>query len=198
VKATEAKYLYLLDALVANPAATQEELARALDVPASLVNRYLKRLVEWDVIRLRRPPAGSELTAKGEVLLWQASWKYLDFLGPWLERFHLRVVGELRSKAGGLERRAAVLYGATPLAGVLKAWATEAGLQVLGVCDEERTAACGEAVLRLDQLPAIRPGCIILSDWGRSGDGVLGRLLARYAPVIDVFALDGRSAPEWG
>ena len=100
VKSTEAKYLLLLDRLAADPCSTQQALAGALDVPCSLVNRYLGRLADWGAIRVT---GGAKkkytLTPKGATLLRQASWMFLASHAAPLERLRLAAVAAVRSAA---------------------------------------------------------------------------------------------------
>lgn len=191
MKATEIKYLFMLSALAEAPRATHAELAQAVDIPPSLVNRYLKRLAGWNALRVsggaRRKYA---LTPKGERLLRRASWAFLAFGAGLVGELREGVIAELRRYSS----RKAVLYGATPLAGVIARWATEAGLEVVAVCDEERR---GRNVARLDDLAAIEYDVIILADWGRADDRMLARLLDEYGEVINPFETDGAARPEW-
>jgi len=195
MKATEIKYLFLLDCLAANPRATHAELSAALDVPQSLVNRYLKRLAGWGAVRVT---GGTKkkytLTPKGNTLLRQASWAFVSFGGDVTERLHQRAVRELRDEAGRQGWRKAVLYGATLLAGTLHRWATEAGLEVVALCDEERR---GEGVVGLDDLGGLDYDCLVLADRARAEDGILNSLLAHYAPVVNPFRSNGRAVPQW-
>lgn len=195
MKATEVKYLALLDALAADPRATHAELASALDLPQSLANRYLRRLAAWGAVRVAGGRSRTyALTPKGDQLLRQTSWAFIAFFGGLLDRHRARTVAELRRRAGSLRSRKAALYGATPLAPILAAWAAEAGLEVVGVCDEERAA---RGVRRLDDLRRADLGCFIIADPAKAGDRVLAALLSQRAPVLDLFAADGRLAPEW-
>ena len=191
MKATEIKYLFLLQTLAEAPRATHAELARAADIPPSLVNRYLKRLAGWNAVSTAgRGGRKYVLTPKGESLLHRAAWAFLAFGAGPLAQLRERTISELRRHSS----RRAVLYGATPLAGIIGRWAAEAGLGVVALCDEERR---GRNVARLDDLAAIEYDLIILADWARAGDGMLARLLDEFGEVINPFETDGAARPEW-
>ncbi len=191
MKATEIKYLLLLHGLAHSSHPTHTELASTLDVPPSLVNRYLKRLARWDAVRIPDQAKGKyEVTPKGEALLARASWEFLAFGAGLVEQLHRRAVTELQLQ----NVRKAVLYGATPLARIIERWATEAGIDVVAVCDEERH---GRDVARLDDLKTLEYDAIILTDWERAEDKMLARLLRQFGPVINPFNIDGTAKPEW-
>lgn len=195
MKATETKYLLLLHRLQTNPAVTQAELADALDVPPSLVNRYLKRLAQWRALRITgRTKKKYTLTDKGATLLQQASWAFLAFNAGLLARLERDAVEGLRTAARALGARNVMLYGQTPLARFVRTWARAAELEVVGLCDEERP---GSGVLKLDDLAQSRFDCFVLTDWAKAEDKLLASLLAHYAPVINLFLTDGAAAPKW-
>ncbi|MFH1732006.1 MAG: winged helix-turn-helix domain-containing protein [Planctomycetota bacterium] len=191
MKATEIKYLFLLQTLAEAPRATHAELARAADIPPSLVNRYLKRLAGWKAVSVAgRGGRKYALTPKGKGLLRRASWAFLAFGAGLVGNLREGAISELRRHSS----RKAVLYGATPLAGVIARWATEAGIEIVALCDEERR---GRNVARLDDLAAIEYDLIILADWDRAGDRMLARLLDEFGEVINPFETDGAARPEW-
>lgn len=191
MKATEIKYLFLLEALRCKPRSTHAALGGALDIPPSLVNRYVKRLANWDAIKI----SGGErrrynLTQKGEGLLARGSWAFLAFGAGLMEQLRERAIAKLSRHA----QKKAVLYGATPVADVIGRWAADAGLEVVAVCDEERR---GQDVTRLDDLKTLEYDVIILADWHRADDTLLARLLGEFGTVINLFKTDGAAAPEW-
>jgi len=191
VKATEIKYLFLLEALRCEPSSTHAALGEVLDIPPSLVNRYVKRLSSWGAIEISDGERRRyDLTPKGEGLLARGSWAFLAFGAGLLEQLRERVVAELGRHAP----KKAVLYGATPVADVIARWAADAGLDVVAVCDEERR---GPNVARLDDLKTLEYDVIILADWYRADDGMLERLLGEFGTVINLFKTDGAAAPEW-
>lgn len=196
MKSQEFKYLLLLQALKATRAATHSELSAASDMPAGLVNRYLRRLAGWGAVHVSAGRRGKyALAPRGEELLAQGAWGFLSSVAGLLRECHGRAVSELRTAVRERKWRKAVLYGATPLAELIGGWASEAGLEVVAVCDEERT---GDGIESLDDLDGRQYDCVILSDWERAEDGVLLRLLSQYAEVLNLFVVDGKSAPEWG
>ena len=95
MKATETKYLLLLEALEASPKATHAELAEAADIPQSLVNRYLRRLAAWGAVKTNGRSKGKYvLASKGKRLLRQAAWQLAAFTGSVFERLHAGAVAE--------------------------------------------------------------------------------------------------------
>jgi predicted ArsR family transcriptional regulator len=195
MKATELKYMLLLDRLTVNGDATHAELAEELDIPPSLVNRYLKRLAHWDALKNGgRGGAKYTLSPKGDRLLRQASWAFLAFSADALERLRERAVEQLEAECTQAGIRRVVLYGVTPLTQTIAEWAKSAGIEVVAVCDEECSE--GEAK-RLDELDRSAYDAFVLCDWDRAEDTVLLALLGHYAPVINLFAVDGAAAPAW-
>ena len=191
MKATETKYLFLLQALKCRPLATHADLGERLDIPPSLVNRYVKRLAAWNAIEISdRERRRYDLTRKGRTLLDRASWAFLASGAGLLEQLRGRAIAELSRHAPGR----AVLYGATPIANVLERWARDAGLEIAAVCDEERS---GRDVVRLDDLRALDYDMIVLADWDRADDAMLARLLNEFGTVINLFKADGAARPEW-
>jgi DNA-binding MarR family transcriptional regulator len=191
MKATEIKYLFLLAALRCEPSSTHAALAEALDIPPSLVNRYIKRLASWNAMEISDGERRRyDLTPKGEGLLAHASWAFLALGAGPMEQLRERAVAELRPHA----QKKAVLYGATPVGRIIGRWAADAGLDVVAVCDEERR---GRNVARLDDLETLEYDVIILADWLRADDGMLARLLNEYGTVINLFKTDGAPMPEW-
>ena len=163
-------------------------------MPPSLVNRYVKRLAAWQAVR---PPDNRkgryEITAKGDRLLRRGAWAFLASVAELFEGCRTRAVSELQAAARERGWKTAALYGAAPLAGIIGRWACAAGLEVAGVFDEERGGNAG----RLDDLARLECDCIVLSDWERAEDGMLLRLLSEYAPVVNLFVVNGKSVPEW-
>lgn len=195
MKAQEIKYLLLLQGLKERPGARQAELAQAADMPASLVNRYLNRLTGWKMVHGSRGVRPAyELTPKGSAALERASWELMSFTGGLRSGLQERAVTRLASEARENGWSRAVLYGATPLAEIIADWARAAGVEAVAVCDEERR---GRNVVRLGNLAGLEYDCIILADWKRADDGVLLRLLLEYAPVVNLFLVDGHSVPGW-
>ncbi len=195
MKAHEIKYLMLLHHLGAQPGTTQAQLARLSDMPTALVNRYLRRLAAWGMLRaLKRSKTKYELTPKGKSQLDRASWQLLAFTCNELMGLRQTAVRQLARCVAEHGWSRAVLYGATPVAEVLRDWAAQAGIDTVALCDEERT---GNGLSRLGDLAGLQYDCIILSDWGRADDAMLMRLLREYGPVINLFATDGRAVPEW-
>jgi predicted transcriptional regulator len=191
LKATEAKYLVLLESLTENPRATHADLSTAADVPPSLVNRYLKRLADWGAVRASGGRRRThEVTAKGRRLIEQASWEFVSFSAGLIETVRRRAIDALSSWTG----KRAVVYGAVPLAGFIERWAADAGLEVVARCDEERP---GRNVVRLDDLAQIEYDVIILADWDLAEDGMLARLLTEFGTVVNPFAVDGAARPQW-
>jgi hypothetical protein len=185
--------MMLLQALRRTPRATHAVLAEELDIPPSLVNRYLKRLAGWNAVGNGREPQEHPLTPKGDTLLRQASWQFLNFVGDNVESLRQHALDRLRrERRSGREKPC--LYGVTALTPFLRRWAEAAGMHVAGTCDEERA---GEGVLKIDDLGALEYDCFILCDWGRAADPVLNELLTHYAPVINLFVDGGRARPEW-
>ncbi len=185
MKATQIKYLFMLSALAERPQATHADLAATVDIPPSLVNRYLRRLAGWGAIKISgRNRKRYDVTPEGRDRLGQASWEFLAFGAELLEALRERTVAALARHAG----RRAVLYGATPVADILRRWAADAGLEVVALCDEERP---GRNVARLDDLAQIKYDVIVLADRDRADDGVLARLLDTFGTVINPFATDG-------
>ncbi len=196
MKATETKYLLLLERIASEPAATHADLAAALDVPQSLVNRYLKRLAAWGAITGNGGSANPRsLTPRGRELLREASWQLLAFFGEPLDRLRREAISRLRMCAEHSGWRRMALYGATPIASFLRAWAQEAGIEVVAVCDEERP---GPDAVRLEDLDPAQYDAFLLCDWSRAEDRVLLALLEHYAPVVNLFVENGRSKPSWG
>lgn len=191
MKATEIKYLFLLEALRRKPRSTHATLGEALDIPPSLVNRYVKRLASWGAIEISQHERRRyDLTRKGKGLLARGSWAFLAFGAGLLDQLREHAAAELGRHAP----KKAVLYGATPVADVIARWAADAGLDVVAVCDEERR---GRNVARLDDLKTLEYDVIILTDWHRADDGMLARLLGEFGTVINLFQTDGAAAPEW-
>jgi hypothetical protein len=193
MKAQEIKYLYLLQALATQPGASHKQLSEALDMSPALVNRYLRRLAGWGAVRAKGERSGSYRVAPdGRIQLARGAWAFLAFAAPLYEACRDRAVSELRDRAEQRGWSRAALYGRAPLAGPMAEFARAAGLDVVAVCDEER--AGGD---KLDDLEPGRCDCIILADWDRAEDAVLLRLLAEYAPVVNLFVVDGKAVPEW-
>jgi predicted transcriptional regulator len=196
LKAHELKYLMILRQLQARPGATQAALAESADMPAALVNRYLKRLSGWRLLRAseRGGRAQYALTRRGERELHRASWEFAAFLSLEFNELREQAVRRLREATEHHGWARAVLYGATPLADVLGPWLVEAGLEPVALCDEERA---GADVVRLSDLDRAAFDCVVLADWDRAADSMLLRLLAEYGPVVNLFAVDGTARPRW-
>ena len=188
------KYLLLMQALKDQPLVTHDTLSRMLDMPPSLVNRYVKRLAAWQAVRPPHNRKGRyEITAKGSRLLKRGSWSFLTFVADVIEGCRAHAGSDLHNVVRERGCKTVALYGATALAETIGRWASAAGLEVMGVFDEER----GEGAGRLDDLAGLECDCIVLSDWEKAEDGMLLRLLSEYAPVVNLFAVDGESVPEW-
>lgn len=191
MKATEIKYALLLSELTLNPGSTHAALSEAIDIPPSLVNRYVKRLESWGAIEVPgRKRRQYDLTEKGRDLLARGSWAFLAFGSDLMEQLRERAITQLGRHAP----KRVVVYGATPVGRIVGRWATDAGLDVVAVCDEERR---GRNVTRLDDLKTLECDAIILADWHRADDGMLERLLNEYGTVINPFKTNGAAMPEW-
>jgi len=197
MKTQELKYLLLIEQLKANASATHAELSAAADMPRSLVNRYVRRLSRWGAVDVGDEKTSRyAVTQKGERFFRQGCWEFVASAAGLFNDCRDRAMEALRERVRQDGWRRAALYGATPLAETLRPWVEAAGLEVVGVCDEERSAERG--VLSLDDVAGLGCDGIVLCDWHRADDGVLLRLLAAYGPVVNLFAVDGVSVPKWG
>ncbi|MFW6157946.1 MAG: winged helix-turn-helix transcriptional regulator [Planctomycetota bacterium] len=195
MKSTQVKYLMLLNAVDTAPEATHAELADAVDIPPSLVNRYLKRLEDRGAVRIEGDARHRySLTPVGRRLVDRGGWQLRAFLADTLARHRERSVESVRRNAERPGVRRAVVYGATPLAPAIERMASDAGITVVATCDEERP---GDEGLRLDDLERLEFDGFVLADWGRAEDPVLLGLLEHYAPVINPFLADGAAVPDW-
>lgn len=185
MKATEIKYLFLLHSLARGAARTQSALAEASDIPLGLVNRYVRRLRGWRLIG----GAGGSMTVtdKGRAFIADASWKLADYVAGILNDLQAGAVGRLRSEACASGWKRAVIYGDTALTAMISAAARGAGIEVVAICDEERSR---DGVVQLADLSGRKFDCFILADWERRDDRVLAALLRHYAPVVNLFASD--------
>jgi predicted transcriptional regulator len=192
MKATEIKYMLLLNYFDAKGYTTYEQMSEALGMPAGLVHRYTKRLEDWGALIKNNGDKGQyQLSAKGRQLLRRASWEFLACSADPIMRLRSRAIQALKNQPSA---RRIVLYGATPMTGTLGEWAQAAGLSVVAVCDEERS---DQDALSLDELTPCSYDAFLLCNWRRAEDAVLLALLEHYAPVINLFAVDGAAVPQW-
>ena len=173
-----------MSALAENPRATQSELAEHAAAPVSLVNRYLKRLQNMKLLE-SSPPIGWGITDAGKSWLERARWRFVSFHSPILAEIFADAAEKLSQQLSPFDLRRAVIYGDTPLAQILAPLIESVGGRVVGICDEERPR---DGVLALEDLAAIGFDCFVLADADRAADSLLLRLLAHYAPVINLFA----------
>ena len=162
--------------IAGNPHLTQAALSRHCGLSVSMVNNYMKELCEVGLIEYRRKSTKSvsyHLTAAGRA---QLEAMESELTGDTIARFAQakeRLLERIRVQCAGLPHPRLVLYGTGHLAELVFHALSRSEIRVIGVCDASRTAGtrwCGCEVLELQQLVALAPDAVIITDWGHADE----------------------------
>jgi len=137
----EALTLELLEAIEQRDNVTQRHLASRMGVALGLTNSYLKRCVRKGLIKVQQAPANRYLyylTPKGFAEKSRLTGEYLSYSFAFYRRAS-RSCAETLEQCRDAGHLRIGLYGASDLAEIAALQALEAGLEVVCLCDPERT-----------------------------------------------------------
>jgi DNA-binding MarR family transcriptional regulator len=137
----EALTLELLEAIEQRDDVTQRHLASRMGVALGLTNSYLKRCVRKGLVKVQQAPANRYLyylTPKGFAEKSRLTGEYLSYSFAFYRRAS-RSCAEILEQCREAGHRRIGLYGASDLAEIAALQAIEAGLDVVCLCDPQRT-----------------------------------------------------------
>jgi DNA-binding MarR family transcriptional regulator len=173
----------MLDVIENRDHVTQRDLAGELGIALGLTNVYLKRCINKGLIKVRKAPArryAYYLTAKG---FSEKARLTARFLSRSLRFFRLarEDCSSLFAAARARGLRRVALIGASDLSEIAVLAALDAGVQVVGVLDEEtnRQQLAGMPILRsLHELAAA--DAVVITD-SRDPQAAYDRMLGKFA-----------------
>jgi predicted transcriptional regulator len=185
--------LNILREIAANAHVTQAELASRCSLSVAMVNNYMKELCGAGLIEYHRKSVTYHLTSAGTEHLQSLQLKLIDeMVGMFVsakEQIRARIVSQARRALHRI-----VLFGSGPLAQLAFHSLELAGINILGVCDENPSAIgsdfCGREVLSPSQIRFLAPDAVIVADpW--KAEEICRSLSSLPSRGIAVIRLDG-------
>jgi len=176
IQSPKLNQLNILREIAANAHVTQAELAGRCSLSVAMVNNYMKELCGAGLIEYHRKTSKSvtyHLTSSGTEHLEGLQAELIsEMVGMFVsakEEIRARIVSQAR---GPLQR--IVLFGSGPLAQLAFHALELAGINILGVCDENPsvigTDFCGREVLSPSQIRFLAPDVVIVADTLKGGE----------------------------
>lgn len=166
--------LSLLEGLEAEKNVSQRDLARRLGISSSQVNRRLRKLQEAGHVRIVDAgvrPYAYRLTPRGEVHRRRLVHRHFESVVGNFEEMREHVRWRLRQIAGDGLRRL-VLYGAGAVMETALPLATDAGIEIVGLVDDDPEKqdgwSDGQRVLSPDAIPALQPDAVLVTTFRHS------------------------------
>ncbi len=166
--------LNVLREVTANASITQAELARLCSLSVAMVNNYMKELCGSGLIEYHRKTTKSvtyHLTPAGTRHLEALQLELIDEMVGMFVAAKEQIRTRIMSQAPASFRRV-VLFGSGHLAQLAFHALELAGINILGICDDNPAAIgsdfCGREVLNPSQIRFIAPDAVVVADSGRT------------------------------
>lgn len=162
--------LNILREIGANAHVTQAELAGRCSLSVAMVNNYMKELSGAGLIEYHRKTSKSvtyHLTSSGTQHLERLQSELISEMVSMFVSDREEIRARIAGQAGRALQRV-VLFGSGPLAQLTFHALELAGSKILGVCDDNPSAAggdfCGREVLSVSQIRFLAPDAVIVAD----------------------------------
>jgi DNA-binding MarR family transcriptional regulator len=195
IAAPKLNQLNLLKELAANPHLTQAELARRCDLSVSMVNNYLKELCSLGWLEYHRKTTKTvsyHVTAAGAGQLESAQHELMHEMVDLFVRAKERILSLVLKHR---RPRRVILYGSGNLAEIAFHALESAGIDVVGVCDDDASRSgkwFGTEVLDPMQIGGVHPDAIVVAVESDQGTDGAGRSLGSFEQLgIDLIRLNG-------
>jgi predicted transcriptional regulator len=170
IQSPKLNQLNILREVSANPRITQAELAQLCSLSVAMVNNYMKELCGSGLLEYHRKTSKSvtyHLTSAGERSLELLQMELMDEMVGMFVAAKEQIRARIMSRAQTSFQRV-VLYGSGHFAQLAFHALELAGVNILGVCDDNPAIVgrefCGRAVLSPAQIRFIAPDAVIIAD----------------------------------
>jgi predicted transcriptional regulator len=188
--------LNILREIGANARITQAELATRCSLSVAMVNNYMKELCGTGLMEYHRKTTKSvtyHLTAAGIQSLNSLQLELIDEMVGMFVAAKEQIKARIMSQAqGSLDR--VILFGSGHLAQLTFHALERAGVNILGVCDDNIEAIgndfCGRAVMSTSQIRFLAPDAVIVAESGRTEE-ICKNLSSLSDRGIRLIRLDG-------
>jgi predicted transcriptional regulator len=199
IPAPKLNKLHIMQEIAADAHITQAELAQRCSLSVAMVNNYMRELCSSALLEYRRKSSkciSYHLTQSGREAVGATRDELLQELVGLFGAAKERIRNLILARSGG-EIHRAVLYGCGDLAELVYHALESAGLDVVGVCDDDPArngrSWCGREVHNPSQIRFMAPDAVIVADPFRSEEICSG---LTYLPErgIRVIRLDAPGA----
>jgi predicted transcriptional regulator len=170
IQSPKLNQLNILREVSANPHITQAELAQLCSLSVAMVNNYMKELCGLGLLEYHRKTSKSvtyHLTPAGKRSLDLLQMELIDEMVGMFVAAKEQIRARIMSRAQTSFRRV-VLYGSGHLAQLAFHALELAGVNILGVCDDNPAIVgrefCGREVLSPAQIRFVAPDAVIIAD----------------------------------
>lgn len=184
--------LDILQAIGEGEEVTRRDLLHRLDIAGRLADRYIKRLVDKGLLKVRTAPAHRILywlTPQGFAEKARLSYEFISYTYKLYREMHRMAANLVAELAQAQKVRRVVFYGAEPLAEVAAVSLEENKIELVAIADEDCIGAecAGRKVVSIDALDKLEYDCILFTKYSKRDDVILRKLLETKGKVFDLF-----------
>jgi predicted transcriptional regulator len=196
IRAPKLNQLNILSLLAKDSHLTQAELADRCKLSVAMVNNYMKELCTLGLLEYRRKSSKSvsyHLTEAGELQVETLGGELIEemvgLFGEAKDRIRDRILGSAPDTI-----RRVVLFGTGASAELVFHALDKAGVNILGICDDDPTAngreCCGRELIHPSQIRFMAPDAVIIVDPSRQRE-IHSNLTNLQDRGIRLICLDG-------